>query len=65
MLNPENPYRVFLEPSSLQRAQERDNARDRDNAGETRAVHGAGNGHSGSHDWLVRLIERKLRGDVR
>ena len=56
MLDPDNPYRVFLDPHSIERAQERDNARDRDNAGETR---------EGSGDWLARLIERKLRGDGR
>ena len=58
MLDPDNPYRVFLESNCIQRAQERDNARDRDNARETREGVGAG-------DWLARLIERKLRGDGR
>ena len=55
MLDPDNPYRVFLQPQSIQRAQERDNARDPDNAGET--------ARKDTADWLVRLIERKLKGE--
>ena len=55
MIDPDNPYCVFLESNCIQRAQERENARDRDNAGETL---------EGSGDWLVRLIERKLRGEA-
>lgn len=53
MLDPDNPYRAFLEPRSTARFLERDNARDHDNAGETR---------EGAGDWLVRLIERKIEG---
>ena len=52
MLNPDNPYKIFLEPQSIKRAERIDNARD--NAGETRK----------DGDWLVNLIERKLRGEA-
>jgi hypothetical protein len=53
MLDPDNPYRVFLEPRSVARFSERENAHDRDNVRETRGEPG---------DWLVRLIEQKLKG---
>lgn len=51
----DDPYRPIREAYSIARFQEIQNARDRDNAGETREEPG---------DWLVRLIERKLRGET-
>ena len=51
----DDPYRLIREPYSIQRWLDLENARDRDNAGETR---------SDSEDWLVRLIERRLRGEL-
>ncbi len=51
---PDDPLRPLLEPYSIDRYTRMQNAIERDDAGETR---------EGSGDWLVRLIERKLRGE--
>ncbi len=55
MIRPDNPLRPYLEPHSIKEWESRENSRDAEGAGETR-------GDSG--DWLVRLIERKLRGEL-
>lgn len=51
MIRRDNPYLPFLEPHSIQRHDELVNARER------------GPRARGTGDWLVNLIERKLRGD--
>lgn len=51
-MSPDSPYKPLLEPYSIDRFIRIENARERDNAEESRD----------SGDWLVRLIERKLKG---